>query len=69
MIKGVKINYQIDNRSLSVLISKSNEDFSEDKINNIIHELVECGAINIKEGKFNMNFIENKNFVQIFKFE
>ena len=63
-----KNNYPIE-KSLFKLISKSNEDFSKDKINKIIHELIECGAINKKEGKFNMDFIENKNFVQIFKFE
>lgn len=67
-IKNTKINYQIDNY-LFTLISKSNEDFSEDKVVNLIQELIECGAIEQKEGKFNMDFIEDKDFVQSFKFK
>ena len=68
MIQNIKINRKID-KSLFKLISKSNADFSEDKINKIIIELIECGAINKEKGIFNMDFIETKDFVQIFKFE
>ena len=67
-IKITKIEYKIDN-DLFALISKSNEDFTEDKINNLIKELIECGAIDKNKGIFNMEFIEKKDFVQILNFK
>ena len=66
-IKNTKINYEID-KNLFTLMLKSNKDFGEEKVDNIIKELIECGAIDQKEGIFNMDFIENKDFVQSFKF-
>ena len=67
-IKNTKINYETDGY-LFTLIAKSNEDFSPDKVDNLIEELIECGAIDHNEGKFNMDFIEDKDFVQSFKFK
>ena len=70
-IKKTKINYEFDNH-LFILVKKSyedNKDFNDDKIEHFIQELIEGGAIDQKKGTFNMDYIENKNFVQKFKFK
>ena len=67
-IKNTKIETKID-KNLFSLLSKSNEDLNEDQVDNLIQELIECGAINKNEGKFNMEFIEDKNFEQSFIFQ
>ena len=62
-INNTKIDIKFDN-SLSYLIKTSNPSLSEDEVDNICKELIECGVIN-KEGKFNKEFIQIKNFNQI----
>ena len=62
-INNTKIDIKFDN-SLSYLIKASNPSLSEDEVDNICKELIECGVIN-KEGKFNKEFIQIKNFNQI----
>ena len=62
-IKNTKVDIKFDN-SLSYLIKTSNPSLSEEEVDNICQELIECGVIN-KEGKFKTEFISIKNFKQI----
>jgi len=64
-IKGIKLPGKIET-NLSKLIAKSNEELSEIEIENICKELIECGAIN-KDGMFNTDYIDDKDFKQAFK--
>ena len=63
-IKLNKLNEKLD-QSLFNLIFKFDQKKDKKEIDNIIIKLLEYGAIN-KEGKINSQFLEDKNFIQIF---
>ena len=62
-IKNTVVDIKFDN-SLSSIIKASNPSLTEEEIDNICKELIECGIIN-KNGKFNNKFITIKGFKQI----
>ena len=66
-IKETKLSGKIE-RNLSKLINKSNEKLSENEIEKICKELIECNALN-KDGMFNMDYMDDKDFKQAFKIE
>ena len=63
-INNTVVDIKFDN-SLSSIIKASNPSLTEEEIDNICKELIECGIIN-KDGKFNNKFITIKGFKQIF---
>ena len=62
-INNTVVDIKFDN-SLSSIIKASNPSLTEEEIDNICKELIECGIIN-KDGKFNNKFIKIKGFKQI----
>ena len=66
-IKETKLSGKIE-RNLSKLINKSNEKLSETEIEKICKELIECNVLN-KDGMFNMDYMDDKDFKQAFKIE
>ena len=71
IIKKIKkINNKIEIEiNLSILISKSNKELNQEKIEAMIQEMIECGAIDLKEGIFTKNFILDNDYIQSFKFK
>jgi len=63
-IKNTKLETKSDT-NLSTLIKNLNSSYTDEDIDNICIELIECGAIN-KKGEFNKKFIQLKEFEQYF---
>ena len=64
-IQGTTVDVKSDNK-LSTLIKASNPSYTDEDVDNICKELIECGVIR-NNGKFNKNFIQIKGFKQSFK--
>ena len=65
VIKSTEINVEINN-NLSYLVKNANSNLSDEEIDEICKELIECGIVN-KEGKFNEKFVKINNFKQSFE--
>ena len=63
-IQNTKVENKLDN-SLSILIKNSGNSYTEEEVDCICKELIECGVIN-KKGEFNSKYIQIKDFKQYF---
>ena len=63
-INATKVEAKLDT-NLSTLIKNFDSNYTDEDVDNICKELIECGVIN-KNGEFNKNLIQIKDFEQVF---